>query len=123
MTDVSEISGFTPGPWTSTGLEVRDAHGPICLLSVVRNLGDGTRRASSEVYTSAALIAAAPDMHAEIARLRAGNDLYAAENKRLFDEGVRLRREKAALVAALTSLRWMRYGGNSAETETKDEPI
>jgi hypothetical protein len=135
----------TPGPWYLS----RRGNGSIVCAKAAPLLGiqsglfhlDVVARTDwgrgEEDEANARLIAAAPDMHAEIAhlrtalaeadtlwkeintsqadrlslqeaeidRLRASNDLYAAENKRLFDEGVRLRREKAALVAALTNLR------------------
>lgn len=71
--DVSEISGFTPGPWkvftdpTGTKIigigELNGAGVTDCGFGIWRG-GD------AECLANARLIAAAPDMHAEIGRLR-----------------------------------------------------
>lgn len=71
MTDVSEIKGFTPGPWSVDPddrdgmewnihiVEAERPHHRVCFMA-----SDGPNEANAR------LIAAAPDMHAEIARLR-----------------------------------------------------
>jgi hypothetical protein len=88
------------GPMASPDVEIGPMHAEIAYLRrVLAEAGTLWKTINTGQADRLSL------QEAEIARLRGGNDLYAAENKRLFEEGVRLRREKATLVEALTNLR------------------
>jgi hypothetical protein len=90
MTDVSEISGFTPGPY------FLDPKHPDCVYVNREGEREGVRAIlghtlmklehfSDEWPNTAKLFAAAPDMHAEIACLRRENAALVAVIKAVVD--------------------------------------